>query len=636
MGFRNPVRALSLLCLLPCFAFCADTPPRPGAQQTLDLDLAFSAKNITPRGQYYEATVPDTLDLSERAKLAVHALTETLNPDSGYGPYGHAFFKVQPPYMTESMYALNNDAGKANWGKIMEALVLMRSICGSDLNLNIESESLKGMIGYVNTVGCHYQCSRVLMTLMELYRENPTPQLRQLMQRQEIRLYNNVTYAANLASYCNPEPKLGNSISGINNYEDQTHQHSGPMWALCQWYDLAGNPKDLELAGKFSRFVSQPTFWEPEVEPKFFAGAERGHFKGHMHSYAGALIGMLEYAQRANDAWLKEFVRNGYEYARNAGIARIGALGETCTIGDMTVLAAELSAMGVGDYWDHVDQYVRNHLSEVQFVDKELVARCVAQMPGPDKLAEGPQDGDIVHTRQDCVPGKDMTRQMVERNIGAFFSDGGHPAKIPRHTWSYTICCLGNGAKGMYYAWKSIVDCSNKAARINLLLNRASPWLDIDSCLPYEGKVVIRNKTAERISVRMPLWVDRKAVSSKINGLAATPFWNGQYAIFDPVKGGVTLTMEFPIVESTETYTLKWNQSDCWFESNWPQRGWETANQKYICHFKGNTLVEITPVPATITDGLGYPLYQREYMKANKAPTRTVKRFVAEHGLSSD
>ena len=30
-----------------------------------------------------------------------------------------------------------------------------------------------------------------------------------------------------------------------------------------------------------------------------------------------------------------------------------------------------------------------------------------------------------------------------------FFSDGGHPAKIPRHTWSYTICCLGNGSKGL-------------------------------------------------------------------------------------------------------------------------------------------------------------------------------------------
>jgi hypothetical protein len=468
------------------------------------------------------------------------------------------------------------------------------------------------------------------MTLMELYRQHPTPELRELLQRQANRLHNHVQYTNHLAAYQDPDPKLQDSRSGINNYEVQTHQHAGPMWALCQWYDLAGNPRDLELAGKFSRFVSQPRFWEPEVEPKFFTGAERGHFKGHIHSYVGALIGMLEYADRANDAWLKEFVRNSYEYVRNVGIARIGAFGETCTIGDMTVLAAELSRMGIGDYWDHVDQYVRNHLSEMQLVDQDLVERCVAPMPRADDLPQGSQDADIVQTRQDCVPSKDSTRRVVERNLGTFCSDGGHPAKIPRHTWSYTICCLGNGGKGLYYAWKSILDHEGKVARINLLLNRASPWLDIDSYLPYEGKVVIRNKTADKILVRMPLWVDKHAVRSKINGQTAMPFWIGQYAVFDPIKGGDTLTMEFAVVESTETYTLKWNQSDCWFESNWAQRGWKTANEKYVCRFKGNTLVEIAPDPVSITDGLGYPLYRREYMKTHEAPMKTVQRFVME------
>ena len=44
---------------------------------------------------------------------------------------------------------------------------------------------------------------------------------------------------------------------------------------------------------------------------------------------------------------------------------------------------------------------------------------------------------------------------------------------------------------------------------MNLLLNRASPWLDVDSYLPYEGKMVIRNKTCERVSIRIPSWVDR-------------------------------------------------------------------------------------------------------------------------------
>ncbi len=75
----------------------------------------------------------------------------------------------------------------------------------------------------------------------------------------------------------------------------------------------------------------------------------------------------------------------------------------------------------------------------------------------------------------------------------------------------------------------------------------------------------------------------------------------------------------------------KWNQSDGWFESNWAQRGWQPSHDKYICHFKGNTLVEIIPVTATITDGIGYPLYRREYLKAREAPMRTVKRFVMEY-----
>jgi len=58
---------------------------------------------------------------------------------------------------------------------------------------------------------------------------------------------------------------------------------------------------------------------------------------------------------------------------------------------------------------------------------------------------------------------------------------------------------------------------SQGVAQVNLLLNRASPWLDIDSYLPYQGKVVIRNKTARLIAVRIPRWADLGAVHSRLN-----------------------------------------------------------------------------------------------------------------------
>ena len=64
---------LALLCAWMAVGLSAD-PSRACAYQPSDLDRTFSVGNITPRGEYYQARVPDTLDLSERAKLAVHAL----------------------------------------------------------------------------------------------------------------------------------------------------------------------------------------------------------------------------------------------------------------------------------------------------------------------------------------------------------------------------------------------------------------------------------------------------------------------------------------------------------------------------------------------------------------------------------
>ncbi|MFO1094303.1 MAG: hypothetical protein U0992_13505 [Planctomycetaceae bacterium] len=57
-------------------------------------------------------------------------------------------------------------------------------------------------------------------------------------------------------------------------------------------------------------------------------------------------------------------------------------------------------------------------------------------------------------------------------------------------------CCTANGAQGYYYAWHGITRFDQGVATVNLFLNRASPWMDIDSHLPYAGKVVLHNKTA--------------------------------------------------------------------------------------------------------------------------------------------
>jgi hypothetical protein len=259
----------------------------------------------------------------------------------------------------------------------------------------------------------------------------------------------------------------------------------------------------------------------------------------------------------------------------------------------MVALAIKLTDAGVGDYWEDIDQYIRNQLVEQQLVDGELLK----------KVSEGGSQYMI-------APPKETSDRVIERNLGAFIGDYN---KLTVLTNSWVMhCCTANGTQALYYAWESIVRCEDDFAKINLLLNRASPWLDIDSYLPYEGKVVIKNKTAKKIAVRIPRWVNKRQVQFRVNNSTSNVSWLGNYAILERVSGKDAITIEFPIVETTEKYTLA---------TRWM---WVRQTIEYTCHFKGNTLIEISPRDTAV----GYPIYQRKNYSNNVAPTRKVARYV--------
>ncbi len=223
--------------------------------------------------------------------------------------------------------------------------------------------------------------------------------------------------------------------------------------------------------------------------------------------------------------------------------------------------------------------------------------------------------------------------------MGALCDDATHPTLA---TPGSMHCCTYNGLIGFYHAWEGIVRQVDGAAQVNLLLNRASPWLDVDSYLPYEGKVVIRNKTEQRVAVRIPRWVEEQAVLCQLNEQEIQPSWLGRYLLFDQLKPGDNLMIEFPIVESTETYQVGWEglQVPGWTEVTRPLVT-DTVRRHFsyvvstgqvrpaelttfTCHFKGNTLVDIQPREL----GLGYPLYRRAHLRQNKAPMVEVTRSI--------
>jgi hypothetical protein len=325
-------------------------------------------------------------------------------------------------------------------------------------------------------------------------------------------------------------------------------------------------------------------------------GTEHAHWQGHLHGYINTLRAILEYALATNDARLKAFVRDGYEWTRQAGFARAGYVGDGqgCGLARVIGLAIKLTDAGIGDYWEDVDQYIRNHGTEMQIMPDDLDAlrEMVKGKPLPESKPGVKVEG------------------AIEAAVGGF---GGQPTK--NH---FALCCSTHGNMGLFYAWDGIVRYADGTARVNLLLNRASPWLDVDSYLPFEGKAIIKNKTAQEIFVRIPLWVDSRAVTATRNGEAVTPAWAGRSLRFQNMQPQDIVVVEFPMVETTETWTVPHLRG--------PYSTEPPVNRPLTCRFRGNTLVEISDVlaPSAITY-----LNRPAKFAGNKAPMKKTTRYVA-------
>ena len=594
--------------------------------------------NGEPRvpGQRYEALVPDTLDLAERAAFALHVLTTYPDPKCEYG--------------------LACDPHGVKLGtKFAEAIPMMRDMSGSNFNLEVDTALLNTYLSLIAEDGLLYTpantpsrrttdwgdlrptdedytdpCSnsRFMLAMIYHYRQDQDSVWLDRIQKTADGLHKMTVFKDDHAYYPEHKVIVNNSFlkkSGYLSTEWQLgpegsvlDQIARPIRPLSQWYEMTGDEKALELARKLKNFLLQPVFWK-DGSNLDVVGTERGHWQGHYWARMLTLRGLLSYARAANDLRLKEFVRSAYEYTRNFGLARIGWnawLGrhpynkenprtcESCSIVGLVALAIKLSDMGVGNYWDDVDGYVRNQLVEQQFVDPDMIEKVRVEQAKrhPERLR-------LEWLGGFCGPG-----HVTSLN-------DGYPAR----------CCCGNGPQALYYAWESIVRHQDGVAQVNLLLNRASPWLDLDSYLPYEGKVVIHNKTVNKMSVRIPGWADKKAVKARVNDKQVSPFWVGTYVVFDQLEKKDVVTIEFPMVEETVKYTVP----DGVYVTKKSLEQDELPRTQYTCHFRGNTLVDISP-----RDGRKrlsepgrrpYPIYQRDHYKQDQAPMKEVTRYVSPY-----
>lgn len=618
-----------------------------------ELDAITSPDAITPDGRWVEAEVPDTLDLADRAKLGINALIGSMKPDMHYA--GTQCFRFG---------ILGDYDDHPNWvmpAKFLRSLPLMRTMCGSTEYLDIECAAIRAILGQVAMDGLVYApisadgppkdtayaftSGLAVLAMLQSYvrKENPLwlDWARIIADGLKQSTINTQDHA-----YYPPEWSLDRNgkwywtCRGPGNlatepteaaFDQEGHEghvkneQANVIRAMVRCYEVLGDAAALEHAGKLVRFCLQPKFWKDTHDPMEQAvqhfqklvrvcvqvgvpweredvaapGHEHGIWEGHVHGNMNTLQCLLAFAVVTGDSWLKQFCREGYEHLRRHGSIRLGfmpswirspkfgrtvvytEMNEGCGIADTLMLAGMLTDAGLGDYYDDIDSIVRNHFIELQFTDLELMK----------KVTHAPSEYD----------------ETFKRIIGGFADDYLTSA----HQSMANACCTGNGTRALYFAWEPITRFRDGIATVNLFLNRASAWMDVDSYLPYEGKVVLRNKQAHTTMIRMPYWVDQARLKVFLNDRAIRSKAIGNFRHVDGLSPGDTIRVEFPVAETTEIYTI--------------------CGTKYTAKFRGSTVVDISPRDRdTEAYKNHYPFFERDHMEAAVAPMRKVNRFVAD------
>lgn len=621
---------------------------------------------IDYNGKKYADTIPDTLDLAERAVLAINGVGGIMDPEMGYMTFWNVFYTTRTPYMRHY-----GSASITCDPKIGQSFPMMRIMSGSSQHAEAEVANRTGMIArvqdglywdyydptrpwrniYCQSESCYGKgknedfcglcaagiMARAVLTWRELSNDPKLDQMaRDLVagMRRVAILKDDYAYYPEKGGWGEPctYPRSGwlntdepqSATDGVEG--DIACYQANQMYAATQWYAISGDKDALDLAARLARFCMKPKFWggvpDPDLEharaqrlmgtvaaglpdPACTAGAELGHWFSHFHARAITLRALLEFGRVAGDERVLEFVRRAYEFTLTQGIARMGWINcfpvinnlcEGCSLGDQVAMGIRLSDAGLGDYWDNVDAVVRNHLVEGQLTRADLL----------EKVAAASKED---NSRASLLPRQGCWDNVIARSLGVF-AGLSKPNSIPT-PWVMG-CCTGNGTRGLYYAWEGTVREKGDSAQVNLLLNRASKLLDVDSYLPYEGKIVLRNKAARRVSVRIPYWVDRHELRAEVSGQNAPLDWIGNYIVLGGLKPADTITLKFPIKETTAKYTVNANTDQA---------------QVYTCTFRGSTLVDISPRDTTPTS---YPLYQRDHLRNDKTPMKTTQRFVPD------
>jgi hypothetical protein len=595
----------------------------PNHNNYVDWSLPRSV-SVTPfEGERYEAEIPDTIDLVDHANYALNQGTCLWAPEWGYEYIYGAFFDINPPKLELGHGGLITEGAKT-----VETLPMLRVMTGSTYKIDMDDKAILSFVRVTGKDGlCYYPVEnrpwaffedftrsvgkpycdifaegRQLLAYASWYQHDRNPLWRTLAERKvrrlmEMTLKKDDTYYFRLSRGYTPwDDPINGPIVPIGDhslYESKKGMVGTPAAYITGFFPMAGGiwyrlTQD-ELFRDFSRGQAQYLYRYGELLDPRTGKFMTDHITHTTHS----MFSNLSWALTFDDKPMIEWVNKGYEYhILNSDSDQTGIIyGKptcSCFVADTIGIGIMLSQAGVGNYWEVVDRWIRNTFLDLQLTpaDAEQIKRLpVTHLETLEAGFLQPADS------ADMIVGVWRENLWKEKES----SD-----------WSIG-CCNGNCSRMLYYIWDNIVTDKDDTLWVNLHLNRASPWADVDSWLPYEGRVLITMKTGkDKLLVRIPEWTDWNEVHCTINGKPLKGIRFKEYLNVGKVKKKDKIVVSFPVKEREVNANL--------------------FNMYRRVTLKGNTVIDMVPE----VDQAHYPLEKHKKYRANTAPMKKGTRFVSK------
>ncbi len=554
--------------------------------------------------------VPDTLDLRDRARLAIGHMTANHDHQTGY-PYFYINVTTDPPVATHNAWDTIDVTSR-----YIDSLLLAREMTGDTAGTEVEEgfrrilvQSLHpndGLAYRPETPWCvgeaeMFDQSRALNALVTWYLMERQPETKALIDRMVEGLWSIAIHIARRRaghSFCYfPYPgRFPDAWNPTVPGEPCCYNGGALILPLVTYAAATGNERALELGRRFMHYiVDESHIFRPDGS---FWPDEMHLAAGHFHTRSLSMAGVLEYALLVGKPELVEWVRRAFDWAMATSCGSFGwfpeGIGtehrqttkhsETCNITDMLHVALRLAEAGYEEYWTHAERFTRNHLLESQWSRK-----------------------DWLKPRKDSLP--DETAQNSYVDMDARIMGGYAGRTLPNEFVVDGVmmgCCCGAGPRALYQAWEKIMTRRDDGLYVNLPLNRFGPDADVLSWLPHEGRVEVRLRSPGPLFVRTPGGGGRErargaeggdgAVAVERNGEAVPFSWSGSYVRIEEAGAGDQLAVRFPLeVKTRDERLLDWDLRIRW---------------------RGDTVVSMTP------PGKRLPLYERAALDSEVCPMR--------------